>query len=96
MLENGKADIWNSFFTNLPRLNELVKPYALRSGISVESAILLTVYNEFPDINISVNEKLIEELEKRGLIKLADNKVIVTSKGAILSKAFIELRKANF
>ncbi len=95
-MEQNKKDIWNSFFGMLNDLIDIITPYAERSGICAESAILLTVYSEFPDFSISVRDEFINELKSKGLIKLEDSKPVITSKGAILAKSFIQLRKANF
>lgn len=95
-MEHNSTDIWKEFFGMLPRLEEALASYAKRSGISTDSAILLTVYSEFPDINIPVRDEFVEELKKKGLINVSDGKTEVTSKGAILAKSFIQIRKQNF
>jgi len=95
-LEQNKKDVWNSFFSTLSNLKDIIKPYAERSGICAESAILLTVYSEFPDLSISVRDEFVNELKSKGFIKLEGNKPTVTSKGAILAKSFIQVRKQFF
>ena len=86
---------WNSFFNSLPVVREKLEPYAKRSGISVDSAILLTVYADFPDLFLPVKDEFIEELKKVGFIKIEEGNPILTSKGSILSKSFMQIRDAN-
>lgn len=89
-------DFWNSFWSALPEIRKALEPSAKRSGISSDAALLLTVLNEFPDISLPTDIKLINELAARGLIILNEGKPTVTSKGAILSKAFEGVRKKEF
>lgn len=89
-------DFFGEFFTNIEKLLQIYAPNAKRSGISAEAAVLLTVYSEFPDIELRVNPEIISELSAKGLIQPQNGKNKITSKGAILAKAFIALRKANF
>ena len=94
-MENNN-NIWECFFKNLPILSQAILPHAKRSGISTDSAILLTIYSEFPDISIPVREELVEELKCKGLISVGDGRITVTSKGAILAKAFKQIRDTIF
>ena len=93
---NMENDFWSSFFNKLPYVLEIFKANAKRSGISEYSAVLLTIYSEFPDIYIPIKEEIKQELISKDLINVDDDKITVTSKGAILAKSFIQLRKANF
>lgn len=88
-------DIWTKFFSFLPQYIKALTPYAKRSGISVHSAILLTVYSEFPDAYIPITDEFIDELKCKGLIDINEGKTEITSKGSILAKSFIQIRKQN-
>ena len=94
-MERNLTDIWTEFFCFLPQYIKALKPYAKRSGISVHSAMLLTVYCESPDIDIPVRDEFIAELKDKGLIYINEGKAEITSKGSILAKSFIQIRKQN-
>ena len=94
-MNNGVSDYWNAFFLNIDSIKEIIKPYAQRSGISTDSAMLLTVYSEFPNLNIPARDEFISELTNKGLVIIQNEKAVVTSKGAILAKSFISARNSK-
>ncbi len=94
-MNNDLSNYWYAFFLNFDSIKEIIKPYAQRSGISTDSAILLTVYSEFPNLNIPARDEFIIELINKGLVVLENEKTVVTSKGAILAKAFISARNSK-
>lgn len=95
-MENKKVDFFDSFFLNLPKLIELITPYAKRSLITAEGAILLMIYSEFPNLKLPVKAEIELELISKGLVKIEQDKPVVTSKGAILAKSFIGAKKDKF
>ena len=93
---NENHDFFDTFFINLSKLLEIYEPIAKRSGISAESAVLLTALWDYEGMRLPVKNDLFDELIEKKLICFTDNKYKTTGKGAILAKSFIELRKANF
>ena len=93
---NDVIDFWSGFWTALPEIRRALSQNAARSGLSADAAILLTVYYEFPEIQIPVNPAITEELLKKGLVEINGDIPKVTSKGAILAKSFVGVRNANF
>ena len=84
---------WCVFFDSLPKVREKIESAAKRSGISADAAILLTVIYEFPKLKLPVDKAMFDELISKGLIS-NDGEYTATGKGAILAKAFIELRNS--
>lgn len=84
---------WCDFFKSLPKVLEKIQSAAKRSGISADAAILLTVIYEFPKLKLPVDKTMLDELILKGLI-LNNGEYTATGKGAILAKAFIELRNS--
>ncbi len=83
---------WKYFMENLIKLREKTESLAKRSGITADAAILLTIINDYPKINLPFDKKLYDELISKGLITYK-NEYQVTGRGAILAKAFSEIRK---
>ncbi len=83
---------WKYFWESIPKLLEKTEPIAKRSGLTADGAILLTVINDYPRINLPIEAKFFDELISKGLIT-DKNGYEVTGKGAILAKAFSEIRK---
>ena len=81
------------FFEQLEKNREKISASAKRSGISEDSAILLTIIYHFPKIRLPIKEELFEELKIKGLI-LEENGFYVTGKGAILAKSLTQILKS--
>lgn len=87
-----KNNLWYDFFEFLPKYRQKLAPIADRSGISADSAILLTLIYEFKELSLPIDNELYNELISKGLL-IQNNGYNVTGKGAILAKSFVELRK---
>lgn len=83
---------WKFFWDNLPKLMELTEPIAKRSGLTALEAVILTIINDYPQLNLPINIEIFDKLISKGMI-LDNNCYKVTGKGAILAKAFSEIRK---
>ncbi|MBR7132890.1 MAG: hypothetical protein IKD04_05105 [Clostridia bacterium] len=81
-----EKDILYLFLKILPKLIESAEPIAKRSGILPQAALLLSVAEAFPDFAAN-NEKYLSQLLRCGFVKLDNQTVTVTGKGAILAKA---------
>lgn len=89
-------DIWKSFWDLYPDFMEKIKPFAHRSAISTNAAILLILLFEYRNLTFPFSESYFEELENKGLIETKENKPSVTSKGEILSKYFCAVKNQIF
>ena len=81
-----------SFFEKIEIIREKISPFAKRSGISEDAAILLTIIYFFPNKDLPINDELYEQLKLKGLI-IGDESYSATGKGAILAKSFSEILK---
>lgn len=81
-------NIWNSFFNSVADIKNGIEPTAKRSGLTADTALLLIIINDYPEINIPISENLIKTLCDKGLTEYTEKGFKVTSKGAILAKSF--------
>ena len=89
-----KFNLWDSFFKELPIIKSGIESAALKNGLDVDSALFLIAVCCYPNIKISAEQKIIEELCNKGLCEYNEKGITATSRGTILAKSLtITLKK---
>ena len=82
-------DIWKGFFGRFSDVRAAIEPYAKRSGIDIETALSLILLYDFAELSDLINEASKEKLIIKGLAEYNGDRLLVSSKGAILAKSYI-------
>ena len=87
-------NLWDSFFKELPKIKGGIEAAALKNRLDVDSALFLIAVCCYPNIKISAEQKIIEELCNKGLCEYNEKGITATSRGTILAKSLtITLKK---
>ncbi len=95
-LENAYNTI-SKFNTAVPKIKGILAPLAKRSGISLESALLMIAVSDFNELICFLSNSAKTELIANGLAEYNEERIALTGKGKILAKSFIAVvEKLNY
>ena len=86
-------NLWRSFWQNFDEFKKAVSQNAKRANLSEEATLVLVAIFEFNGLKIDTAEYILNELSQKGLVKIENAEINITSKGSILAKSFAEALK---
>ncbi len=86
-------NIWNSFFDKINDISNAIEPFAKRSMLTKEEAIILIIIGNYSLPDYFSNKIIIDKLCQKGLVEYTESELKATSKGAIISKSLITALK---
>ena len=83
----ARFEVYKESFKAIVELNSVLNAAAVKNKVSEGALTALLALNNGVDLSFLVKDEFIDELVKSGFIKIENNAVSITGKGAILAKS---------
>ncbi len=83
----ARFEVYKESFKAIVELNGALNTAAVKNKVSEGALTALLALNNGVDLSFIVKEDFMEELMKSGFMKIENNAVSITGKGAILAKS---------